>query len=61
MDSLQRSIRRGGGSPITAGGPAVLLAAAPNTETLIWVDFSVQDVLPPDPSKEDRVPLKRHR
>ncbi len=33
-----------------------ILAATPNTETLIWVDFSVQDVFPPDPSKGDRVP-----
>jgi hypothetical protein len=36
-----------------------ILAAAPNTETLIWVDFSVQDVFPPDPSKGDRVLPKR--
>ena len=35
-----------------------ILAATPNTETLIWVDFSVQDVFPPDPSKGDRVPPK---
>jgi hypothetical protein len=33
-----------------------ILAATPNTETLIWVDFSIQDVFPPDPSKGDRVP-----
>jgi hypothetical protein len=36
-----------------------ILAATPNTETLIWVDFSVQDVFPPDPSKGDRVPPKK--
>ncbi len=35
-----------------------ILAATPNTETLIWVDFSIQDVFPPDPSKGDRVPPK---
>ena len=32
-----------------------ILAAAPNTEMLIWVDFSIQDVFPPDPAKGDRV------
>jgi len=32
-----------------------ILASTPNTESLIWVDFSVQDVFPPDPSKGDRV------
>src|SRR5512136_1622651 len=31
-----------------------ILAATPNTEVLIWVDFSIQDVFPPDPSKGDR-------
>ena len=36
-----------------------ILAATPNTEMLIWVDFSVQDVFPPDPSKGDRVPPKK--
>lgn len=36
-----------------------ILAATPNTETLIWVDFSVRDVFPPDPSKGDRVPPKK--
>jgi hypothetical protein len=36
-----------------------ILAATPNTETLIWVDFSVRDVFPPDPSKGDRVPPKQ--
>jgi hypothetical protein len=36
-----------------------ILAATPNTETLIWVDFSIQDVFPPDPSKGDRVPPKK--
>jgi len=36
-----------------------ILAATPNTEALIWVDFSVQDVFPPDPSKGDRVPPKK--
>jgi hypothetical protein len=36
-----------------------ILAATPNTETLIWVDFSVQDVFPPDPSKGDRVPPQK--
>ncbi len=35
-----------------------ILATTPNTETLIWVDFSVQDVFPPDPSKGDRVAPK---
>jgi len=33
-----------------------ILAATPNTEMLIWVDFSVKDVFPPDPAKGDRVP-----
>jgi hypothetical protein len=33
-----------------------ILAVTPNTEALIWVDFSIQDVFPPDPSKGDRVP-----
>ena len=32
-----------------------ILAAVPNTEMLIWVDFSIRDVFPPDPSKGDRV------
>ena len=32
-----------------------ILAAVPNTEMLIWVDFSIQDVFPPDPAKGDRV------
>jgi hypothetical protein len=36
-----------------------ILAATPNTEVLIWVDFSIQDVFPPDPSKGDRVPPKK--
>jgi hypothetical protein len=36
-----------------------ILAATPNTEALIWVDFCVQDVFPPDPSKGDRVPPKK--
>jgi hypothetical protein len=36
-----------------------ILAATPNTEALIWVDFSIQDVFPPDPSKGDRVPPKK--
>jgi hypothetical protein len=36
-----------------------ILASTPNTETLIWVDFSVQDVFPPDPSQGDRVPPKQ--
>ena len=36
-----------------------ILAATPNTEALIWVDFSVQDVFPPDPAKGDRVPPKK--
>jgi hypothetical protein len=35
-----------------------ILAATPNTETLIWVDFSVRDIFPPDSSKGDRVPPK---
>jgi hypothetical protein len=35
-----------------------ILAATPNTEILIWVDFSVRDVFPPDPSKGDRVAPK---
>lgn len=38
-----------------------ILAAAPNTEMLIWVDFSIQDVFPPDPSKGDRVPPENKR
>jgi hypothetical protein len=36
-----------------------ILAATPNTEVLIWVDFSVQDVFPPDPSRGDRVAPKQ--
>ena len=36
-----------------------ILAATPNAEILIWVDFSVQDVFPPDPAKGDRVLLKK--
>jgi hypothetical protein len=36
-----------------------ILAVVPNTEMLIWVDFSVQDVFPPDPAKGDRVPPKK--
>ncbi len=36
-----------------------ILAATPNAEALIWVDFSVQDVFPPDPAKGDRVPPKK--
>jgi hypothetical protein len=32
-----------------------ILAATPNTEMLIWVDFSIRDVFPPDPAKGDRV------
>jgi hypothetical protein len=36
-----------------------ILAATPNTEALIWVDFSVQDVFPPDASKGDRVPPRK--
>jgi hypothetical protein len=36
-----------------------ILAATPNTEMLIWVDFAMQDVFPPDPSKGDRVPPKK--
>ncbi len=36
-----------------------ILAATPNTEMLIWVDFSVRDVFPPDPAKGDRVPPKK--
>ena len=36
-----------------------ILAATPNTEALIWVDFSVQDVFPPDPAKGDRIPPKK--
>jgi hypothetical protein len=36
-----------------------ILAATPNTETLIWVDFSIQDVFPPDPTKGDRVLPKK--
>lgn len=35
-----------------------ILASTPNTETLIWVDFSIQDVFPPDPSNGGRVPPK---
>ena len=46
-------------SPMTAAGLTVLLATTPNTETLIRVDFSVQEVFPPDPSKGDRVPPKK--
>jgi len=26
---------------------------------LIWVDFSVRDIFPPDPAKGDRVPPKK--
>jgi hypothetical protein len=36
-----------------------ILAATPNTEALIWVDFSIQDVFPPDPLKGDRVPPEK--
>lgn len=36
-----------------------ILAATPNTEALIWVDFTVQEVFPPDPAKGDRVPPKK--
>jgi len=36
-----------------------ILAATPNTEALIWVDFSIQDVFPPDAAKGDRVPPKK--
>ena len=36
-----------------------ILAATPNTEALIWVDFSVRDVFPPDPAKGDRVEPKK--
>jgi hypothetical protein len=36
-----------------------ILAATPNTEALIWVDFSVRDVFPPDASKGDLVPTKK--
>ncbi len=36
-----------------------ILAVTPNTEALIWVDFSIQDVFPPDPSKGDRVVPKK--
>jgi hypothetical protein len=36
-----------------------ILAVTPNAEMLIWVDFSVQDVFPPDPAKGDRVPPKK--
>jgi len=36
-----------------------VLAATPNTEMLIWVDFCIQDVFPPDASKGDRVPPKK--
>jgi len=36
-----------------------VLSATPNTEFLIWVDFSVQEVFPPDPAKGDRVPPKK--
>jgi hypothetical protein len=36
-----------------------ILAATPNTEMLIWVDFSIKDVFPPDPSKGDRVQPKK--
>ena len=36
-----------------------ILAATPNTEMLIWVDFSVRDVFPPDPAKGDRVLPKK--
>jgi len=35
-----------------------ILAAAPNTEALIWVDFCIRDVFPPDPAKGDRVLVK---
>jgi len=44
--------------PVKAIGDRIL-AATPNTEMLIWVDFSIQDVIPPDPSKGDRVPPKK--
>jgi len=33
-----------------------ILAAAPNTEALIWVDFSVNEVFPPDGSPWKPVP-----
>ncbi len=36
-----------------------ILAATPNTEVLIWVDFSVQEIFPPNASKGDRVAVKR--
>jgi hypothetical protein len=36
-----------------------ILARTPNTEMLIWVDFSVQDVFPPDPARGERVAPKR--
>ncbi len=36
-----------------------VLATTPNTEFLIWVDFSVRDVFPPDPAKGDHVPPKK--
>jgi hypothetical protein len=36
-----------------------ILAATPNAETLIWVDFTIQETFPPDPAKGDRVPPKK--
>jgi hypothetical protein len=36
-----------------------ILAATPNAEALIWVDFSIRDVFPPDPAKGDRVPPQK--
>jgi hypothetical protein len=38
-----------------------ILAATPNTEMLIRVDFSIRDVSPPDPAKGDRVPADQIR
>jgi hypothetical protein len=36
-----------------------ILAATSNTEALIWADFAIRDVFPPDPAKGDRVPPKK--
>jgi hypothetical protein len=36
-----------------------ILAATPNAEILIWVDFTVREVFPPDPAKGDRVAPKK--
>jgi hypothetical protein len=36
-----------------------ILATTPNAEVLIWVDFTVQEVFPPDPAKGDRVAPKK--